>query len=155
MSQPESYPYNFKTSFIQIVSGLSVDDNEVVTEEEKGKLPYEGDRKRYKIQRVQVLSNDGAKVPMTLVHQYDLLHDDQEQPMLLNGYGCYGENVNTQFDSSIQLLVEKGFIVVSSCLFRRLLYSCALFISTTKGLLSRSWRGRTRQDVVRRRENVQ
>ena len=93
---------------------------------------------------------------MTLVHQYDLLNDDQERPVLLIGYGCYGENVSLQFDPSIQLLIEKGFIVVSSCAFSGVssiaVYS--LFISTTKGLLSWSWRGRTRQGVVRRRENV-
>jgi hypothetical protein len=131
VSQPETYRYNFKTGFIQRVSGLSADGGELPLDEESRGHTHEGDRKRYTIKRNQVLSNDGVEVPMTLVYQEDSLNYDEKRPVLLIGYGCYGENVSLQFDPSIQLLVEKGFVVVSSCFFRisictSLVYRCGL-----------------------------
>jgi protease II len=60
-------------------------------------------------------SRDGTMVPMSLYY-YDLKKQDEKQnnnnaPVVLMGYGAYGEPVNLSYDPSLACLLEQGAVI--------------------------------------------
>ena len=62
---------------------------------------------------MEVESYDGTMVPLTLVYATDVLEDMSTTPVVLVGYGCYGECTSLRFDPSIFPLLKRGFTIVS------------------------------------------
>ena len=56
-----------------------------------------------------------VKVPLTMVYktQIQLNEDSHSRPVVLVGYGAYGENQNLAYDPALMPLVDRGFIIVS------------------------------------------
>ena len=71
-----------------------------------------GQNQRYMQQRVLVTSQDGTRVPLTLVHcsSIDPFGPD-EYPAVLHGYGAYGEPVMRGFDAVTVSLLDRGFVI--------------------------------------------
>ncbi len=63
----------------------------------------------YEIKRIWSPSRDGQSIPVTLIYRKELKRD-QVQPMVLHGYGSYGEILDCDFSSYRLSLVDRGFI---------------------------------------------
>lgn len=72
----------------------------------------EFESKAYKSERVWANSEDGTKVPMSLVYKKDLFKKDGTNPTLLYGYGSYGVTIDPYFSSVRLSLLDKGFVFV-------------------------------------------
>lgn len=68
------------------------------------------DPSRYRTERRSLEVRDGAKVPVTLLFRNDLA-EPARAPMLLEGYGAYGINLEPVFDASLFSLVDRGWLI--------------------------------------------
>lgn len=64
----------------------------------------------YKTERIFIASNDGTKVPVSLVYKKELFNKDGKNPLYLYGYGSYGISRSPSFVSSIISLLDRGFV---------------------------------------------
>lgn len=62
----------------------------------------------YVTERLSVRAEDGALVPVSLVHRRDL--DRRQAPLVLHGYGAYGINHDPSFSSAHLSLLDRGFV---------------------------------------------
>jgi len=60
--------------------------------------------------RINVTVRDGYSVPVTLVYRKDLRVENRTNPMLLSGYGAYGDISFPFFDCYRLSLLNRGFI---------------------------------------------
>lgn len=51
----------------------------------------------------------GAKVPLTTM--FDENFDGDNRPIMLIGYGAYGQNQNMSYEPALSPLVDRGFII--------------------------------------------
>lgn len=65
----------------------------------------------YNQTQVQVTSHDGVQVPLSLFCRGDVDPYQRDNPVVLIGYGSYGEQVMRGFDSTIASLVDRGVVV--------------------------------------------
>lgn len=89
---PVTAEYNFKSKQLKI-----------------GKQSQEED---YISRRILIPGRDEVNIPLTIVHRHGEFNI-AARPILLIGYGCYGENLNLNFDPTIAPLLDRGFVVVS------------------------------------------
>lgn len=68
----------------------------------------------YCCQRVEVVSHDGARVPLTIVHSREFWQKGQ-CPGLLVGYGAYGETLDESWCSDRMSLLDRGWVVAFAC----------------------------------------
>jgi oligopeptidase B len=67
------------------------------------------DPKRYVLERIECPSHDGVLVPVTMLRARDTPLDGSA-PLLLEGYGGYGDSLEADFAYERFLLVDRGFI---------------------------------------------
>lgn len=67
------------------------------------------DSSQYHTERTFALAADGVYVPVSLVYRRDLFHTGTN-PMLLYGYGAYGESQDPEFYSPRLSLLDRGFV---------------------------------------------
>jgi len=63
----------------------------------------------YRSLRLTAVSEDGAEVPISLVYRPDSLARGSS-PLLVYGYGAYGESLDPTFSSSRLSLLDRGFV---------------------------------------------
>jgi oligopeptidase B len=63
----------------------------------------------YATERIYATAKDGVKVPISLVYKKDTKRDGSA-PLLLYGYGSYGNSLDATFSSSRLSLLNRGFI---------------------------------------------
>ena len=63
----------------------------------------------YVTTRMMAKSNDGAEVPVSILHRRDLARDGKA-PLLLYGYGSYGMAMPASFSANRLSLVDRGFV---------------------------------------------
>jgi len=63
----------------------------------------------YVTERVYATANDGAKVPISIVYRKGIKMDGSN-PLLLYGYGSYGNSIDASFNSSRLSLLDRSFI---------------------------------------------
>ncbi|TKT69977.1 S9 family peptidase [Afipia massiliensis] len=63
----------------------------------------------YVTTRIMATSNDGAQVPVSILHRNDLKRDGSA-PLLLYGYGSYGSSMPASFSTNRLSLVDRGFV---------------------------------------------
>ena len=68
------------------------------------------DRIKYKSEKIFARSDDGTKVPISLVYNRDKFKKDGSNPLLLDGYGAYGDMNDPYFSSSRISLLDRGFV---------------------------------------------
>lgn len=67
------------------------------------------DPTRYAVERIEATAGDGTRIPISLVRRRDTPLDGSA-PLLLEGYGAYGDNYDPFFLSSRLSLLDRGFI---------------------------------------------
>jgi len=63
----------------------------------------------YVTTRIMARAEDGAEVPISLLHRRDFKQDGRA-PLLLYGYGSYGHAMPASFNASRLSLVDRGFV---------------------------------------------
>ncbi len=72
-------------------------------------IPSGHDPKNYVARRVEAKADDGDTVPITLLHRKEFEPGDGA-PLLLYGYGAYGDSLDADFNSDALSLVDRGFV---------------------------------------------
>lgn len=67
------------------------------------------DKRNYVTERLWAEARDGTRVPISLVYHKDTPIDGTA-PLLLYGYGSYGNSIDASFSSTSLSLVDRGFI---------------------------------------------
>ncbi len=101
--------YSFETP----VEPARVDEIEPISGETQSiwRAPVPGyDAQRYAVEWMWVPSHDGQRVPVTLYYRKDR-HTDEPQPLILRGYGAYGESYGYGFSSWLVPLLNRGVVV--------------------------------------------
>lgn len=62
----------------------------------------------YETERLWATAHDGTKVPISIVYKKGFKRDGS-QPLLLYGYGSYGNSMNPSFSSARLSLLDRGF----------------------------------------------
>ena len=101
------YDYHFKSGIVKELSS-----KEISEKEPRDSAPD------YHQERLFVTSRDGAQVPMSLIYRKDVesswsswLGFGQPKPIVLVGYGAYGEPMNLGYDPTWIPLLERGFVL--------------------------------------------
>lgn len=66
------------------------------------------DKTDYLTERLWAPARDGARVPISIVYRRDFVKDGS-RPLLLYGYGSYGNSIDATFGSSRLSLLDRGF----------------------------------------------
>ena len=72
-------------------------------------IPSGHDPRNYVTRRLFAQAEDGASVPITLLHRADF-KPGVGAPLLLYGYGAYGHALSASFDSNALSLVDRGLV---------------------------------------------
>jgi oligopeptidase B len=108
----------FKTDIVRIdyssfITPNSVIDYDMVShrKELKKEAPVRGGYKKsdYVSERVFAKADDGVEIPISLFYKKGF-RKDGTAPLLLTGYGAYGDSTDANFSSSTISLVDRGFV---------------------------------------------
>jgi oligopeptidase B len=72
-------------------------------------IPSGHDPAHYVTTRIMATAQDGAQVPVSILHRRDLKRDGSA-PLLLYGYGSYGMAMPASFSANRLSLVDRGFV---------------------------------------------
>ncbi len=72
-------------------------------------IPSGHDPANYVTTRIMARADDGAEVPVSILHRRDLKRDGAA-PLLLYGYGSYGHAIPASFSANRLSLVDRGFV---------------------------------------------
>jgi oligopeptidase B len=72
-------------------------------------IPSGHDPAHYVTTRIMATAQDGAEVPVSILHRRDLKRDGSA-PLLLYGYGSYGMAMPASFSANRLSLVDRGFV---------------------------------------------
>lgn len=67
------------------------------------------DPQLYQSERIEVTANDGVCIPVSLVYKKGLKSNDNN-PLLLYGYGSYGNSIDPTFSATRLSLLDRGFV---------------------------------------------
>jgi oligopeptidase B len=64
-------------------------------------------------ERTVVASQDGTLVPLSIVYRKEIEETEKRQtlPVVLMGYGAYGQSVNLAYDPTMRPLLDRGFVL--------------------------------------------
>ncbi len=107
--------YNAKTiryNYTSLTTPPSVYDYDMVTKQRKLMKQQEvlGGYKNadYVTERLYANAKDGTKIPISIVYKKEFKKDGS-QPLLLYGYGSYGNSIDATFSSARLSLLNRGF----------------------------------------------
>jgi len=110
--------YEFETatlrfSYSSMTTPVEIYDYDMATRQrslrKRQEIPSGHDPSRYVTTRLFATAQDGAEVPVSLLHRRDVLPDGSA-PLLLYGYGSYGMAMPASFSSNRLSLVDRGFV---------------------------------------------
>ncbi len=67
------------------------------------------DKSNYESKRLWAKAQDGTMIPVSLVYRKGFIQDGNA-PLLLYGYGSYGNSTNPSFSLSVLSLLDRGFV---------------------------------------------
>lgn len=85
-------------------------DTKEYTKLKEQHIPSGFDSDKYIVQRIWAISDDNARIPITVLYDKDLVKLDGTNPLYLYGYGSYGYAIPDSFRTSIFSLVNRGVI---------------------------------------------
>ena len=111
---PQMNTKKFRYSYSSMTTPNSVVEYDMVKRDtiilkETEVLGGKFDKKNYHTMRVWAPTEDGKKVPISLVYRKDLFKEGKN-PLLLYGYGSYGITNNASFSSVRLSLLDRGFV---------------------------------------------
>jgi oligopeptidase B len=110
--------YEFDTttlrfSYSSMTTPAEVYDYDMATRQrtlrKRQEIPSGHDPARYVTTRLFAKADDGAEVPVSLLHRRDVTPDGTA-PLLLYGYGSYGLSMPASFSANRLSLVDRGFV---------------------------------------------
>jgi len=114
-ANPEYETLRLRFIYSSMTTPTSVYDYNVERGEKKlrkqQEIPGGYDSAEYKVERVEATSDDGTKIPMSLVYKKGLFKKDGCSMLYLTGYGAYGIPYDVWFSSSRLALLNRGVIV--------------------------------------------
>ncbi len=117
-SNPEFNTDILRFSYNSLTTPNSVIDFNMTTQEKEVKKEQEVlggkfDKNNYKSERIWAKARDGKMVPISLVyHKKTKL--SAETPLLLYGYGSYGNTIEDRFSTTRLSLLDRGFIYATA-----------------------------------------
>lgn len=110
---PEFRTSKFRFVYTSLITPESIYEYDMNTRERR-LLKREAVLGRYKpsdyvTERVYAKAADGALVPISMVYRKGLKRDGSN-PLVLHGYGAYGESIEPEFESPRLSLLDRGFI---------------------------------------------
>jgi oligopeptidase B len=100
-------------NYTSLVTPASVFDYDVRTRTRELKKQYEVrggyDASQYKSERIYGAAPDGVEVPISLVYRTGF-ERNASSPLLLYGYGAYGNSIDPRFSSDRLSLLDRGFV---------------------------------------------
>jgi oligopeptidase B len=100
-------------TYTSLTTPRSIIDYHMDTREWELKKQYEVlgdyDPSCYASERIFARSDDGTSVPISLVYRRDI-RKDGVKPLILYGYGAYGESYDPYFSSNRLSILDRGFI---------------------------------------------
>jgi oligopeptidase B len=102
------YGYNSMTTPSSVID-FNVDNKLKEIKKEQQVLGGKFDKENYKSERLWATSEDGTKIPISLVYRKDTVLNENT-PLLLYGYGSYGYTIDAGFSSTRLSLLDRGFV---------------------------------------------
>ena len=114
-NNPEFDTEWFRVGYTSLITPSSIFDYNMNTRERVLKKEQEVvggyDKSAYRTERTFVTVRDGANVPVSIVYKGELTRDGK-RPLLLYGYGSYGNSIDVYFSHSRLSLLDRGFVYV-------------------------------------------
>ena len=111
-SNPEFNTSTLRYSYTSLVTPNTTYDYNMDTKEKKLMKQQEVvggyDTKDYTTERLYAAARDGSKIPVSIVYKRGFVKDGKA-PLLLYGYGSYGNSMNATFSSNRLSLLNRGF----------------------------------------------
>jgi oligopeptidase B len=108
--------YNSTTlryNYSSLTTPASVYDYDMVTKTKKLMKQQEVlggyNKDEYQTERVYATATDGTKIPISIVYKKGLVKNGKA-PLLLYGYGSYGNSIDANFNPSRLSLLNRGFV---------------------------------------------
>jgi oligopeptidase B len=99
--------------YTSLITPRTVFDYNMDTKEKVLKKQYEvlGDfnPSQYTSERIMARAEDGTKIPISLVYKKGIIRNGKN-PLILYGYGAYGDSYDPYFSSSRLSILNRGFI---------------------------------------------
>ena len=112
-ANPEYNSKNLRYIYTSLTTPSSTFDYNMETEAKKLLKEQEVvggyDKKEYTTERVFATAKDGTKIPISLVYKNGFKKDGTA-PLLLYGYGSYGNTMDAAFSSTTLSLLNRGFV---------------------------------------------
>jgi oligopeptidase B len=112
-SNPDYYTNTLRYIYTSLTTPTSVYDYNMETKAKELKKRQEVvggyDPSEYVTERLYATSRDGVKVPVSVVYKTDV-EKDAGTPLLLYGYGSYGNSIDAGFSSNRLSLLNRGFV---------------------------------------------
>jgi len=104
----------FRFTYESMVTPYSVYDYNMQTQEKvlRKQKTIKGlyDPSLYNQERIYAAAFDGTKIPISLVYKKEFFKKDGSNPLLLVGYGSYGDTSEPYFSSARLSLLDRGFV---------------------------------------------
>jgi oligopeptidase B len=104
---------NLRFSYSSMTTPSEVYDYDMATRtrilRKRQEIPSGHNAADYVTTRIMARAQDGAEVPISLLHRRDFSRDGRA-PLLLYGYGSYGHAIAASFNASRLSLVDRGFV---------------------------------------------
>jgi oligopeptidase B len=104
---------NLRLAYSSMTTPSEVYDYDMVTRErvlrKRQEIPSGHNPADYVTTRIIAKADDGAEVPVSILHRKDLARDGKA-PLLLYGYGSYGMAMPASFSANRLSLVDRGFV---------------------------------------------
>ena len=112
-ANPEYNSTTLRYGYTSMTTPNSTFDYNLATREKKLMKQQEVlggyDPKQYVTERVYATATDGTKIPVSIVYKKGLVKDGKA-PLLLYGYGSYGNTLDASFSSTRLTLLNRGFV---------------------------------------------
>jgi oligopeptidase B len=106
---------NLRFSYSSMTTPSEIYDYDMATRErtlrKRQEIPSGHNPADYVTTRIMAASHDGAQVPVSILHARDFKQDGSA-PLLLYGYGAYGQAMPAAFSANRLSLVDRGFVYV-------------------------------------------
>lgn len=102
------YGYNSMTTPSSIIDFDVVSKTKEIKKEQEV-LGGNFDKNNYKSERLWATTQDGTKIPISLVHHKNTPLT-KDTPLLLYGYGSYGHSIDAGFSTTRLSLLDRGFV---------------------------------------------
>lgn len=102
------FVFNSMTTPAQVVD-YNMETYERIVRKKQEVLDPDFDSKNYFSKRLWAKSEDGVRVPISLVYKKGIRLDGQN-PLLLYAYGSYGETIDPSFSTTRLSLLNRGFV---------------------------------------------